>query len=150
MLAGFRTGWVIDHSLTIGFAGYGIIPELQLSGKLDNQDVYLYGGYDGLLIEPVLFPKLPVHITLPVVLGVGALTYETNSWYSGHDNNFEENYDIFFVAEPSAQIELSVVKFVRVAAGVGYRFTNKLDLPNTKPDEFDEWNANLTLKFGSF
>lgn len=150
VMAGMRTGWVINHSFTIGFAGYGIIPEVQLSGKHESRDVYLYGGYGGLLFEPTIFPKSPVHITLPVVLGAGTLFYDPNVWYDGIEDWDNDNYDIFFVAEPSIQIEVSLVKFVRIAAGAGYRFTNKVNLPNTETDVFDGLNAGLTLKFGSF
>jgi hypothetical protein len=156
-LGGLGFGVILNHFFSVGLAGYGILN----SGNLWYEDVdvithqgaYLYGGYGGVKFEFRVFPTSPVHINFPILIGGGGLVY--NSWsYRGNDYNYYDGYtldsDGFFVVEPGVLIELNLLKFMRINAGISYRYTPDLDLMNTSTGLINNFNANLSLKFGKF
>jgi len=42
------------------------------------------------------------------------------------------------------------VKFFRIGVGASYRYTPDLDLVNSSKNLINQFNANLSLKFGKF
>lgn len=153
ILIGARGGWLINHSVTIGLAGYGIASDLEYSDKYPyvNEPVNLAGGYGGLFIEPILAPKYPVHVAFPIIIGAGGLAYVSSTWDDNDDWNDEVyNSDAFFVLEPGIEIEFNLVHFMRLSLGASYRYTSNLDLYKTDPKILDDFSYGLTLKFGKF
>ena len=147
-----RAAWIVNHSVALGFAGSGFLNEFRYD-LLNNEDVNLTGGYGGLLIEPILFPKAPVHLSFPVVAGVGgiALTRTSRSYNSwDYHNSWVEATETFLVAEPGVEVEMNIVRFFRLALGVSYRFTTDIELPNTSPDALKGLTTGITFKFGKF
>jgi hypothetical protein len=47
-------------------------------------------------------------------------------------------------------LELTFKKWMRVDIGTSYRYAPGIDLPNTNDDFLNGFNANMSLKFGSF
>ncbi|MBM3437301.1 MAG: hypothetical protein FJY07_13935, partial [Bacteroidetes bacterium] len=70
LLAGIRGVWLINHGVGMGIGGYGFVNELRYSmnGTDASKDYSLAGGYGGLLIEPVIGARLPVHVSFPVLV----------------------------------------------------------------------------------
>ena len=145
-LVGARGAWLIDHSIGIGIAGYGFINDIHTNDGFIDADLDLVGGYGGLLIEPIIMAKSPVHISLPIIIGAGGITYTDNF---GWDNN---NYDsdAFFVIEPGIEIEFNLIKFMRIATGVYYRHTSNIELEGVDNDVLNGFSTGITLKFGKF
>ena len=145
-LVGARGAWLIDHSIGIGLAGYGFINDIHTNDGFIDADLDLVGGYGGLLIEPIIMAKSPVHISLPIIIGAGGITYTDNF---GWDNN---NYDsdAFFVIEPGIEIEFNLIKFMRIATGVYYRHTSNIELEGVDNDVLNGFSTGITLKFGKF
>lgn len=155
LLVGARGVWIINHSLGIGFAGNGFANDMQfdrtINGIYDNYS--LAGGYGGLLIEPIIGAKYPVHVSVPVLIGAGGIAYINNYWNS-YDNYYSdphaEDANAFFVIEPGLELELNMVKFMRLAIGGYYRYTSDLSLIDTPSDVLNGFSAGVTLKFGKF
>jgi hypothetical protein len=160
MLAGVRGGWIIDHRFTLGIAGHGLVtkvtnPDYQrpLIGNVqlpvDNAQFFL--GYGGLLLEPVIAYRSPIHITLPVIIGAGGCGYFYSDEYALDEYYFEvSDSQGFFVLEPGIELEMNVIRLVRLGLGASYRYTSNLDLPGTSPTALHGWNAGITIKVGSF
>jgi hypothetical protein len=157
-LAGVSGGIIINHSFSVGLAGYGIMTSqnLRYSGINDTADVYLYGGYGGLKLEYRLSPLNLINIAFPLLIGGGGAAYSTlgpNDWYN---NNYYDNnpsayvWDSFFVIEPGVLIGINLLKFMRLDAGVSYRITSAIHLPKTDSNLLNGFNANISLKFGKF
>jgi hypothetical protein len=93
-----------------------------------------------------------VHINFPILVGGGGLVY--NTWTYHHQDYYYDgstiDWDAFFVVEPGVMVEMNLVKFLRLDAGVSYRYTPDLDLMNTSSGLINNFNANLSLKFGKF
>ncbi len=166
LLIGIRGAWVINHGVGIGIAGYGITNDIKTEVTSDGTQFQLAGGYGGLMIEPIIGAKSAIHLAIPVLIGAGGIAYINTPWAPGgpnYENAYTVDSDAFFVFEPGLEIELSMVKFFRIALGVHYRYTsnvslsyytwdetnNNYDLITDTPD-LKGFSYGITLKFGSF
>ena len=118
-----------------------------------GKDLFLTGGYGGLYIEPILFPKLPVHLSFPTLFGAGGITYVSDR--HNFDTDFIEDSEVFLLIEPSAEIELNLTKFFRLAMGASYRFPTPFNIGLTGSSIADAKSLKgvsylMTFKFGKF
>lgn len=140
---GVRLGAVLNKHIVVGIWGY------TNSENLYNQyvDSYLRYGGGGILIEPRLFPKLPLHITLPVKAGFGTISYADNNW-SYYNTTAEEDLkrDSYFIVEPGAELVLNIVRYFKISGGVSYKITDPIVLLETPNDILNGWTFNFSLK----
>ena len=150
-IMGGRGAWVIDHSLAIGLGGYGFVNGIDTDYIFGNNQEYdLAGGYGGLFIEPIILPRLPVHISVPILLGVGGVAFidsyrDWDEWYFDHNRS-----DAFLVLEPAVELEFNMSRYFRLAASLGYRFTSEVKLENVSPHVLEGPTVGLVFKFGKF
>lgn len=147
-LMGARGSWVIDHTFAIGLGGCGFVNNTNYRNWIDNEiNNDLAGGYGGIYLEPILAPRLPVHISVPVLLGVGGIARID-------DRNPElwttDQEDVYLVFEPSVELEFNMTRHFRLAGIVGYRYTSKIEMQNVNPDMLEGLNIGLIMKFGRF
>lgn len=162
-VTGGRLMFVANHYLGIGFGGKAFVTTPEENSYTGNNpditEVYTMqtGAYGGLYLEPVIGSMKPIHISFPILLGMGGVG--RTQW----DNTmFEEDYDYdsdyngfmggaFLVFEPGAELEFNIAKWLRVGAGACYRFTSDVDGFDT--DEMLPMNGfsyELSLKVGWF
>jgi hypothetical protein len=160
MIIGARGCFVAGHSLAIGLAGNGIFSQKVFDTRL-SQDGYYSGGYGGVVIEPIFLPKSPIHISVPILMGAGGISYEAKSGDNtlvlfGSNSNTVDTRS-FFILEPGVEVEINVLKFFRLALGGYYRYTNNINLRYdnstdlvAKPGFLRGFSAGITLKLGKF
>ena len=159
-IGGGRGGWLINHRFTIGGGGYGFTSNpAQMDQPFPTVDNYsLAGGYGGLLLEPVIAPFQPVHISIPILIGGGdAAVVNEQMYYGNYEYDF---YSPFFVFEAGIDIEFNVVRFFRLAFYGAYRYTSNLSVDYYSPDGVLEFSVpddalrgfsgGVTFKFGKF
>lgn len=147
-LMGARGSWIIDHSFAIGIGGTSFINDINYHNWRNNDlDYNLAGGYGGLFLEPILVHRLPVHISIPVLLGVGAIAQIEDHRDWTYDDT---RSDVFLVFEPAVELEFNMTRHFRLAGTIGYRFTSKVEMVNTNSDVMEGTNIGLVLKFGRF
>lgn len=146
-----KLGWVIDHKITLGIAGYGFGNDM-LSSSWYSEEQYLVGGYGGLFIEPVIASRFPVHVSFPVLFGVGGIAgYEHNEYnWEEDDYNYSNNGDSFWIIEPGMDIELNVFRCLRISGGVSYRHTSNIMLESFDNRVVSGLSTNFTIKLGVF
>ncbi len=165
---GGRAAWIANHRFALGLAGYGFFNSIQKNYDVyeDPSNYFLTGGYGGLFFEPIIMPNKPVHVSFPILLGVGGVSaIQSQNWTSSyHDSNVTYyDTDAFVVFEPGVDIEFNIVKFFRVALGASYRLTNGVNLRyKYLDDNYDEqtitidknalnsFTFNIGFKFGWF
>jgi len=152
VLFGGRFGWLASHSIRIGFGATGFINEYHYEPSI-NRNVFLAGGYGGLYIEPILFPRFPVHLSFPVLLGAGGISYVSKE--SDLNDNLVEDSEAFLLIEPAAEIELNLTRFFRLAIGASYRFPTSFDVgltgtPKASAQAIKGVSYTATFKFGKF
>lgn len=155
LLIGGRAGLIFNHSTALGLAGYGFFNNLDGYNLPVGSEAWysLAGGYGGIFIEPIVGTKKPVHVSFPVLLGMGGAGLVRNvgpgTWEDPFNIEMPEN-DFFFVLEPAVDLEFNLAKFFRMAATLSYRFTSKVELTGKTPDVLQGWNFGLTFKLGKF
>ncbi len=164
-LAGMRGMWIINHGLGIGVGGYGFVNDLEYQpppSSLSDNSNFLAGGYGGLVIEPIFWAKHPVHISVPVLIGAGGVANIRNYYYPYPQypddyNYYSEDAAAYFVLEPGLELELNMVKFLRIGLGAYYRYTSDINLNTWDGAEYAEFSPDLkgfsfglSLKFGKF
>ncbi|WP_372949619.1 hypothetical protein [Mariniphaga sp.] len=155
LVIGGRAGLIFNHSTALGLAGYGFFNNLDgYNLPVGGEGWYsLAGGYGGIFIEPILGATKPVHVSFPVLVGMGGVGLVRNvgpgTWEDPWDIEIPEN-DFFFVLEPAVDLEFNLTSFFRMAATLSYRFTSNVELIGKTPDVLQGWNFGLTFKFGKF
>lgn len=162
MLVGLRGGWLIDHRVTIGIAGHGLVTPLRNTaydaylldqGTPAPRPTAFHMGYGGLLIEPIIAYRSPVHISLPIMFGAGGCAYDFNTVLPEEDGQPGYGYlegQAFFVVEPGIDLEMNVIPLVRLGISASYRYTSDLDLPATAKDALHGANVGVVVKIGRF
>lgn len=155
IITGGRGAFIFDHSFAIGLAGYGFVNNLDANNYYYNQnnELSLAGGYGGLFFEPIVAGKSPIHLSFPILVGMGGVSkVDLYSWdYWGPADPIRNyDYDVYFVFEPAMEVEFNLARFFRTAAFVSYRYTSNIQLFETDEDVLNGLNFGLTFKFGKF
>jgi hypothetical protein len=152
LLFGGRFSWIANHSFGIGIGAMGFVNEYHYDANIDK-DVFLAGGYGGLYLEPIIFPRSPIHLSFPILFGAGGVSYVSDNY--NYDSNFVEDSEAFLIIEPSAELELNLTKFCRLAFGVSYRLPSSFDVglsgsPIATAKSLKGISYGVTFKFGKF
>ncbi len=168
IIMGAQFAWIANHHFGLGLAGRGFFNDFSTSANYNPSEYFLAGGYGGLMFEPIVLPMSPVHVSFPIILGVGGVTANpANGWrdygYYYYDNYYYDT-DVYFVFEPGVDVEFNIAKFFRIALGASYRLTDGINLTYKYFDEIsgdiksvaidknalNSFNASVSLKFGWF
>jgi hypothetical protein len=133
LFAGGRGGWVIDHSLVLGGAGYGLVTNYSLP------DDRLSFGYGGAMVEYIFNTDRLVHVAVDTLIGGGGV---------GPKNNSSPN--AVFVLEPEADAILNLAQGIRAGMGISYRMTRGVHIANLTNSDLSGFGANLFVQFGGF
>ena len=160
MQFGLRGGWIAGHGLAVGLGGKLFFNESKEDDYyLPAETANFIGGYGGLLIEPIILPRFPVHISFPLLAGVGGIAYSYEEWE--FRDSFVEDSDFFLVIEPGVELEFNILKHFRIAVGAYYTLTSEIQLEYAEtfpgvdariapPNVIRGINMGVTMKFGRF
>jgi hypothetical protein len=149
-----RGGVVLGHWFAMGVGG-GSFVSPYVYNTAHSTDISLTGGYGGFFAEIIVLPKSQVHLSFPILLGVGGAAVSTRFYANSSSdvlNNVEES-SIFTLVEPSVELEFNLTKFMRMAGFFSYRYTSDLAFDSTweiDPRALIDYTAGIRLKFGKF
>ncbi len=152
VLIGGRGGWIINHTMSLGGGGYGLVSRIRNpEGVTGMQDPVLHVGYGGFEIEYTRRSESLIHPTVSLLIGGGSAGIR-ESWEEDLNDDWEDDpsLDSFFILEPGVALELNVTGFMRVDAGVSYRFVSGLEQEGLTESVIGGPSAVLTFKFGLF
>jgi len=148
-VVGARGGWVYKHTFVIGGGAYTTLGKGEATFGAAEGAAYRYGvafRYAGVEVEYVGLPDEVVHYTLYTLVG-GGFVDPSPAEPSAPDLGAYGCY----VTEVALNGELNVLKYMRVAVGVGYRYTIGAGDDNVYTDEdLSAVTGTLTLKWGVF
>lgn len=149
-LAGAQLGWMTDKTLFVGFAGYW------LADGAEDRDM----AYGGAVVEWALRGDQRFGVSARALLGGGSATLSRPQGtlepprFQGpfHRRGFAPFHgrtallrDDFFVAEPQLNLLWNVKDWLRVNAGVGYRF---IDTEASVEDRLRGVSGGFALQIG--
>jgi hypothetical protein len=147
----FRGAWIINHSFAMGISATGFSNDLYVNHPSGSDYRSLQGGFGGVMLQPYVAPRFPIHISFPVTLGAGGVAALSSHYYDAFDANwYVEDEGYFLLVEPSVDIELNLVKFIRASFGISYRYTTPLAVDGYSSDAIRGFAGNFTLSFGKF
>jgi hypothetical protein len=153
LVFGQKVTWLPVRSVGIGMGVNEFISEYR-HDAITDRDIYLLGGYGGMYIEPIVLPRMPVHASFPILMGVGGIS----QMYSDEEflvSYMFDEFQTFLILEPGAEVELNLTKSFRLAAGITYRFTTPFELKSSESYTTDikslrSLTFKLVFKFGRF
>jgi len=151
--AGGTFAMIANHGMAIGFSGKGFFTEPFEKIPGSSTSFSYTGGYGGFLIEPILFPKFPVHVSFPILLGAGGIAKSTLINYDypyDYTEVFVEDAEAFLIAEPGMEIEFNVTRWMRIGLGASYRFTSSLEPSSFESNPLNGFTGGFSMKFGKF
>jgi hypothetical protein len=152
-LVGGRAGWIINHRMILGVAGYGLTTNT-LQSVVGGRTRTLGLGYGGVDLGYVFMPRAPMHVSFQVLIGAGGVGYDyrTGQVTASGDPIWSTESSSFFVTEPMFYLELNLSPWVRLCAGTGYRWVQGVDASRVGLDSraLSGANEEVLLKFGFF
>jgi hypothetical protein len=142
-VSGGRGAWIINHRVTLGGGGYGLIMDVKTDATtLNGSPIYLNYAYSGFEIGFIDKPERIVHATACLLLGGGDARLKVRN---PHEEIMHEN---FFAVEPSAGVEFNITHWFRIDLTGAWMIP--IGLESIKTSDVGGPNAMVTLKFGKF
>ena len=149
MTVSSRGCWIMDHFFSLGIGGTAFVNNLEglnLNFSDQSNNGNLAGGYGGIILEPILLPLKPLHLSFPIMIGVGATgKFDNYSYFSTYLVN-----DFFWVVEPQAEVEINFTRWLRLSLYAGYRYTSELNITDISKDALRGYSTGVTIKMGLF
>jgi len=148
--AGAKIAYVANRKFEIGIAGSGIYSDQNENGPLDNNDIY--GGYGGLHLEPIFFGSSTFSLSVPLLIGGGAVSYSNEDIYDFCEYGCytNENWEPFFVFEPGLNLQYNISPYLQVEMGAKYRVSSNITLYPGSITNINGFSAGIGLKVGVF
>jgi hypothetical protein len=161
VLAGCQGEWIINHTFGLGIGGYGLVTELDYNrpnqhnapGFRSTEHRRLEMSYGGVLLSYIMHSDQMMHPSFDLLIAGGSLNMNSREWDDSDEYDsrlYDENRDSFFVLEPVVNAELNVVRFMRLNAGLGYRWVSGVSRFGYSNADIGGVSGTLTLKFGKF
>lgn len=154
LVMGAHGGIILNNHFVIGLGGYGLSSNFVIEESENFDELFLYGGYGGLILGAIFSPKEVIHIYIPVLIGAGGMEVTDRNFL----NHFNRPYGFgtylentaFFVVEPGVEIEVNVTRFFKIGLGASYRLVRESDLTLLSNEDLSGFSGGLSLKFGKF
>ena len=136
---GLRGALRLNRRFGVGLSGTGVA--LNDFRPLDERMSVGYGGVFG---EYIVGSNRLLHGVVDLTLGGGAVCHDGGT----HDCNGHAQG--FFLAEPTANLELNIASFLRLETGVGYRFAVARERDGIGTADLSGFVGRVGLAFGRF
>jgi hypothetical protein len=157
-MSGLYGGWFVNKKLLIGVGGAATNTALRVPERYKTEagaDMrYQYAQF-GLMTEYVMNSNNKVHLAFNMLTGAGfTAQYIQDEWETFDDRHHYDHYDhdtnFFVVVEPGAQVEVNILRWMRLSTGVSYRQTFGSNAKGLSDGDLSNISGNVGLKFGRF
>ena len=105
-------------------------------------------GYGGLELGYIIIPGKKVNIIGSLLIAAGAAFWQ-NDPKSDNEKLFDDDFKMFPVLEPSLYSEHVLNRWLRLNAGISYRFTINADLPYIRVRILEAFHAISALSLAN-
>lgn len=132
---------LFNEKFAVGLGGYHFVD------KSATSTTNTHGGVGGLRLEYITRPSKLVHVSFPLLLGMGRFSYDSLGYdeyrgSKGHGGRFsfgdfdnDRNGARFAVIQPGVNVEVNVFKYLTLFGGANYRIalnSNSTTYTNSK------------------
>jgi hypothetical protein len=146
-MTGGRGAATINNRFTIGGGGYGIANTIALPGSNMDTIRYFKMGYGGLELGYVFFSSKKVDFGSTLLIAAGA-AFSPCKPKSRSESWFGNEFKFLSVMEPSLYAQLALNRFIRLHAGISFRYVNGSDLTKMKVNDMNGFSSYVGLLFG--
>lgn len=146
-MTGGRGSATINNRYTIGGGGYGIANSIMLPGSSADTTRYFKMGYGGLELGYIFFSRGKVAFGSTLLIAAGA-AFSPSKPKNRSETLFGNEFNFLSVMEPSLYGELALNRFMRLHAGISYRYVNGPDLTYMKVHDMNGFSCYVGLLFG--
>jgi hypothetical protein len=157
---GGQGGWIINHRLVLGGKGYILAHPMDIK-NLQNISVGFACG--GVLLEYIIASSKLLHFNIECMVGAGGVYNDVINYAQYHDP-IDYTGDAGLILEPGLNLNFNITTYLRIAAGITYRFINGIeydagapyrniignDYDNISDTDLSGVSAQLVIKFGKF
>lgn len=153
---GVKGAILSQRHYSLGLAAGGFVSETAFAGTGVNDlnvglnAAMLYGGF---YLDYVTAFHSPFQVSFPLLLGGGGFfiyeKLETNPYTGMTDERYVEG-NIFMVVEPAINLEINLLKKLRVGLGCGYRMIVNSHLERYSDSDLSAFTTNINFKYGIF
>lgn len=137
-----------NKKFAIGATGFGSFR--------NRQNTDLNANFGGLKMEYTIKPDAAVHVSFPLVIGVGGngFEYDNDGRGRGRDRDFDDMFDdddrhnMSRIIQPGVNVEANLNRYAKFYVGANYRFAFNHNSTNTT--DLSGFAANAGLKLGIF
>lgn len=126
-------GFEFGKSLTLGWSHYSLRDDVKLR---NNEQKHLDFKYNGAKLGYAFIPYKAIHPVLNFEIGKGTAILT------------DQERDRVFVMQPSAGLEINILRWFRLGLEGGYRFVQNSELIGLSAEELSGPYGQATLKFG--
>jgi hypothetical protein len=138
-IAGYR-------NLEDGFSPKGVAP------------LYLRTYYGGLKLEYTPDPTAAVHVTFPLMIGMGMARTDSMKFdhhFRGFDINNHNDFNVrnhneAIIIQPGIQLEANMIRYLKLFGGANYRLAFNNSNATIPKNTFSGLSLNLGVKVGLF
>ena len=111
---------------------FGVTGQSSLNNSFspkNSSPLFVRSQFGGGKIEYTLNPYSAIHITLPLMVGMGlvqadSLSGRSGFWGGGERNNYyNRRGNSYVVIQPGVNVEANLLKFMKLFVGANYRFS---------------------------
>lgn len=149
ILMGGYAGVMLNSKLMLGAGAYALANNIE-APRTNPSDPTLYWNmwYTGFVPEYTIKSNKLFHAAVSALIGGGGVM--KNERYKGFEENENQEYSGFFVAEPQVNFEMNITSFLRVAIGGSYRFVSGSSTAGITDQKLSGPAAHFSIKAGRF
>jgi hypothetical protein len=153
LLTGGYGGILFNSKLMLGAGAYSLVNNVPLPGlNADGKTDYLNLWYTGLVVEYIHNSDKLIHWTAGTLIGGGGVSRRDKFRFDDDGDHNDYNYDKsgLFVAEPFANLELNIMKYLRLDIGASYRLVTGTGTSGITDSKLSSPSIHVGLKAGVF
>jgi len=147
---GARAALLLDHHISIGLAGYGMMGRTVLAQVSPDTTRYLHLGYGGAEIGYIFQPQKLLNFSANLLIGGGSVMWQDQNRYGYSMHNNSTWGSSFFAVEPSVGVGLNITSHLRLIVGASYLITNGLSETWISDKDVTGFEGSVGLLFGRF
>jgi hypothetical protein len=146
-MTGGRGTITINNRYTIGGGGYGIANSIYILASSEDTSRLFKMGYGGIELGYIFLPGKKVNFGASLLIAGGAAFCQNKPKNNGEKLSVDD-FNLFPVFESSFYGEISLNQFMRLHAGISYRYVHNTHLGYISNQNIRGFSFYLGLLFG--